>query len=116
MDSVRMNKSNLLEIVRVNRAKHLLEYEEAVKDYLLAVATVAKHNLDEVTANRITNMKHLPVTPNTFETDYNRAIRMLELSVDTAVEIDEQVFKQLVLDEWSWKHSFSVSNSSYKSY
>jgi len=40
---------------------------------------------------------------------------MLELSVEDIIEVEEEIFNQLVLDEWQWKHQFSTSNAMYKS-
>ena len=39
---------------------------------------------------------------------------MLELSVEDIIEVEEDVFNQLVLDEWQWKRSFTASAMSYK--
>jgi hypothetical protein len=39
---------------------------------------------------------------------------MLELSVEDTIELEEDVFNQLVLDEWTWKNAFVASNSLYK--
>jgi hypothetical protein len=40
---------------------------------------------------------------------------MLELSVDEVLEVEEDVFNQLVLDEWGWKHNFAATSAMYKS-
>jgi hypothetical protein len=39
---------------------------------------------------------------------------MLELSVEKEIEVEEDVFNQLVLDEWHWKNQFIASASLYK--
>ena len=40
---------------------------------------------------------------------------MLELSVEDTIELEDDIFNQLVLDEWTWKHQFVASASLYKS-
>lgn len=77
---------------------------------------MCKYNLSEIEANRIDKLKDVPDQPQTYENSYVRAIRMLELSAEDIIEVDELTFNQLVLDEWQWKHSFSASNTAYKSY
>ena len=64
---------------------------------------------------KIKNTKSLPPLPVSYEQNYTRAISMLELSVDLEIEIEEDVFNQLVLDEWTWKHQFNMNNTLYKS-
>ena len=40
---------------------------------------------------------------------------MLELSVETEITLEADVFNQLVLDEWTWKNNFAMMASTYKS-
>ena len=115
MESVKIDKNELLKIVRENKAKHIKEYNDAVKDFQLAVIKTCNENQEVVTAGK-TEIKNMPVKPSTYEANYNRAIRMLELTVDTVIELGTYEFNQLVLDEWEWKQAFSTSNSSYKSF
>jgi hypothetical protein len=119
MNSVKINRTDLLAIVRTNKEKHVREFDQAVEDYKNAVIKIAEENfalaktgdLDE-----IVKIKPVPNKPNSYETSYTRAIRMLELSVDNEIELETHDFDQLVLDEWQWKASFSIMNSTYKSY
>ena len=117
MRSVKMNKTELLEIVRQNKTKHVTEYEEAVVDYKALAVKVAKDNLKLANSGdleKIKETKSMPTPPTSYENDYQRAIRMLELSVEDIIELEDDVFNQLVLDEWSWKRHFTVSNATYK--
>jgi hypothetical protein len=117
MKQVLLDRNELLEIVRENRDKHVADYKEAVADYKKAVVNLAKENLALARTGRledITRMKNAPGAPVSYEDSYNRAIRMLELSVEDQIELEEQVFNQLVLDEWHWKQSFTIMNSTYK--
>ena len=118
MNAVNLKRLELLEIVKTNMLKHIVEFNEAVIDYKNAVLKICEDNLVQAQTGQIDNFKKiafLPTTPVSYENSYKRAIRMLELSVDDTIEVEEDVFNQLVLDEWDWKHSFSVSNASYKS-
>jgi len=117
MHSVKLDRAGLLAIVRENMAKHVSEFEEAVTDYKVLVLKIAKDNLSLAKTSdlaKISKMQAIPQKPASYEDSYKRAIRMLELSVESVIELEEEIFNQLVLDEWTWKRSFIASNSLYK--
>lgn len=118
MNAINMKRVELLDIVRKNLEKHMAEYLESVEDYKKLALQTVQTNLKLVKAGTladIAKVKNLPAAPVSYESSYKRAIRMLELSVDEVIEVEEDVFNQLVLDEWSWKRQWSVSNAIYKS-
>lgn len=118
MKSVKMNRLELLNIVKDNAAKHLVDYDESVIDFKVLVAKLAKINLKLANTGdlkEIAKMKRIPQEPVAYADNYNRAIRMLELSVEDTIEIEEHIFNQLVLDEWTWKQSFVATGAMYKS-
>lgn len=117
MRSVNLNKPELLDIVKSNKEKHIQQYNESVNDYKLAAIKIMTDNLELVNSgdlDKIASAKSLPSKPISYENSYARAIRMLELSVDETITLEEDVFNQLVLDEWSWKGSFSTNLMAYK--
>jgi len=117
MNSVKIDRDQLKTIVLENKQKHVAEYEEAVSDYKTAVLKIAKDNLklaQTTDMDKFKQIKSVPTPPQSYENDYNRAIRMLELSVETVIELEDEIFNQLVLDEWNWKFNFSLSNTTYK--
>lgn len=117
MKSVKLKKKELLKIVRENREKHIGQYAESVEDYKTAAVKLAKEHVELAKTgelNKIAKIKAMPSAPASYEKEYDRAIRMLELSVDDVIELEEDVFNQLVLDEWAWKHQFVASASLYK--
>ncbi len=118
MNAIKMNRIELLEIVRANKLTHVAQFSEAVEDYKTLVLQVSTGNLKLAkTADlaEFKKMKRTPDAPVSYEDSYKRAIRMLELSVEDIIEVEEDVFNQLVLDEWSWKRGFTASTMSYKS-
>jgi hypothetical protein len=117
MKNVKMNRLELLEIVKQNAKKHLADFDEAVIDYKVLVAKLAKSNLKLANTGdlkEIAKMKKIPGEPVAYADNYSRAIRMLELSVEDTIEIEEHIFNQLVLDEWGWKQSFVAAGALYK--
>ena len=116
MKNVTINKLELLKIVNNNMVKHIAEYKEAVEDYLQAVFKICKENFDIADTFDITSTyKTIPGKPISYADSYNKAIRMLELSVDDVIILSETEFDQLVMDEWNWKQSFVATSSFYKS-
>ena len=118
MKTVKVNRDELLDIVRGNKEKHITDYNESVEDYKKAVVILSNSNLKLAKSgdlNKISKIERIPAAPVSYENSYTRAIRMLELSIDPVIELEENIFNQLVLDEWSWKSSFQVSGSLYKS-
>ncbi len=117
MNAVKINRLELLTIVRENKEKHIAQYIESVADYKLVVLKNAKENLRLAKTEDLkefAKIKNNPSVPVSYETSYSRAIRMLELSVEDVIEVEEDVFNQLVLDEWQWKHAFMAASTAYK--
>lgn len=118
MRSVKVNKTELMDILQANKKKHIKEFDESVKDYKKAALKVAKDHVELAKSgdlDKISKIRAMPQRPTSYEDSYNRAIRMMELSVDEVIELEEQIFNQLVLDEWSWKTAFTASGALYKS-
>jgi len=117
MNAIKMDRLDLLEIVKTNKEKHISAFVESVADYKQLVLQTMTANLKLAkTANleEFGKIKSAPPKPTSYENSYTRAIRMLELSVDIFIEVEEDIFNQLVLDEWQWKHAFVASNATYK--
>jgi hypothetical protein len=119
MHSVKINRLELLRIVQTNKEKHITDFNEAVEDYKRAAIKLAEANLalaQSGDVESIIKMRAAPSRPVSYEKEYGRGIRMLELSVEEVIDVAEDVFNQLVLDEWAWKNSFTATTASYKSY
>ncbi len=117
MNAIKIKRTELLDIVRQNLQKHIAEFEESVVDYKALVLQISTYNLKVAkTADlaEFNKMKVSPGAPVSYEDSYKRAIRMLELSVDDIIEVEEDVFNQLVMDEWNWKRGFTATTMAYK--
>lgn len=117
MKSVKINRVELLGIVRQNKENHVKAFNESVEDYKVLVLKITKENLRLAkTANldELSKIQGLPQRPVSYEESYSRCIRMLELSVDEIIELDEPSFNEIVLDEWGWKRSFAAAGMAYK--
>jgi hypothetical protein len=117
MNSVKIDRMELLTIVRENATKHVAAYDEAVEDYKAAVLKIAQNNLKLAKTGELESfakIKAVPQPPQNYASSYTRAIRMLELSVEEVIDVEQDTFNQLVLDEWVWKHNFVATSAMYK--
>lgn len=127
MNSIKMNRLELLSIVKKNLEKHKADYIEAVSDHKIAMENIAEENVkltkqnqkyiesvESVDNTKLKRLKEWLPIPNSYEKEYGRAIRMLELSVEDVIDVEEDVFNQLVLDEWGWKQQFATASTMYK--
>lgn len=126
MNSIKMDRLALLEIVKSNLAKHIEAYTESVNDYNIGLIKISEWNVKvsklnlrnltkEIDLTKVSQFKGYPSAPKSYAPEYGRAIRMLELSVEEIIDIEEDVFNQLVLDEWGWKNNFIATSTLYKS-
>jgi hypothetical protein len=111
MERVNVKKTDLLKILLTNRKKHQADYKQACEDYKVALVGILSDKLRDAKAGKPVNHGISLYTPGDQTKDYDRAIRMLELTTDKTISLLEQEFSELVQDEWSWKGNFSLANS-----
>lgn len=113
MEIVKIKKSELLETLRKNRQEHRAIFEEAQVGYRAEAIKLLDKALQDAKAGRtiITFVKlNSPIDQTK---DYDRAIKMIEMSVDENIEISEADFANYVLDDWHWKQNFMTTNAFY---
>ncbi len=115
MDSVRVNKAELLAKVKHNRDDHRGLFLKAQEGFR---ARAIEELDDMLKAAQTKNEVRLYVgltPPQDHTVEYDRAIQMLEMSMDETVEIDATAFAQLVRNEWSWFRQATDTNMTYVS-
>jgi len=115
MDTVRVHKDELLDTLEKNRVQHVSDFKEAMVEYRKAALVELTAMLKQVRSKteKITRMIKAP-EPVSYESSYQTAIRMLQMSVDEEIELSEQEFKQYVEDSWTWQASFASNTLMYK--
>jgi len=116
MKTVRVNKDELLRILVENRKKHKDEYKESIKAYRVKAADLLNKELQKIVGGKKFNLDFDLSKPQCHEKDYDLVIKMVEMSVDEILELEQHEFNQLVNDEWNWKSSFKMSVYSNYSY
>lgn len=112
IDKVKIPKNELMDRMVENRANHIRDVKELRRARRLEI----QEKLEEVLAKMASKKKWQPKQSyqfplqQSYEEEYDRAIQMVEMTTDEVIELTEQQFDQLVLDNWGWKHEM-VSNT-----
>jgi len=113
MRIVRLKRIELLKKVKVNRANHRAVFEKALEGYRKAVIKELEKMLEEAKKGLRIRRAVMLVEPIDQRREYDRIIKMLEMSMDDIVELDEKEFSQYVMDDWSWKAHFLETTNPY---
>lgn len=113
MNEIKVKKSELLDVLKTNREAHRKIFLEAADGYRTAAIAELDAMLAEAKAGKKIRRSVALVEPQDQTSDYDRVIRMLEMSQDDIIELEEHDFMQYVLDDWQWKRQFLHSNSVY---
>jgi hypothetical protein len=113
MDRIKVKKSELLQTVKANREAHRETFAKACEGYRAkAIATLDAMLADAKAGKQV--RQHVGLIEPTDQTrDYDRVIRMLEMSVEDELEISEAEFAQYAMDDWSWKRQFTQTTAMY---
>lgn len=113
MELVRLDKDDLLGILRENREQHRAIFEEALEGYRDEGIRLLEQHIADIRAGKVREVFIRVPRPQDHTSDYDRVIRMLEMSQDDVIEVSEQDFRSYVMDDWAWKQDFLVSNRMY---
>lgn len=118
MRIVKVRKTKLLKKLKENMSKHVELAEKAELGYKKAIRVALEGMLSEISNGRIPRFSNLTSLqePVNNEEEYERAIAMLEMSVDDIIELSEQEFSNFVLDDWSWKQHSVLTNTRYMNF
>lgn len=111
---IEVNKQQLLDVLKKNRAIHEQEYNELQEDYLDAVTKELGKIFSE-SKKRLPNPDTCvsPNKPKCYLEDYDLVIGMLLMSIDETFTLDEEQYRNYVLNEWSWTRHFNISKAAY---
>ena len=113
MESVKVGREELLKTLKTNRDNHRKIFEEALEGYREEAIKELEGAIADAKSGKKIRRNLTLVEPMDQTKDYDRVIRMLEMSKDAIIEISEQDFACYVLDDWRWKDQFTASNTRY---
>jgi hypothetical protein len=113
VSTVRIRRDDLLRRIKANRDGHRAVFEQALEGYHKAVIEHLTEALKDAKAGKkYTPNVSLP-EPRDHTPEYDRVISMLEMSLDTELELSYVEFGQFALDDWGWKGDFIGTASNY---
>ena len=113
MDSVKIERTRLLEVLIINRTKHKATVDEAFTKYRELVIVELDKMIAEAKLGRNIRRTIDLIEPMDMTETYDTAILMLEMSVDENIELSAMEFQQYVEDRWHWTNQFDCSNAMY---
>lgn len=115
MKQICVDKNELLKIIRQNRNEHRSIFLEAQKKFRVVAIAALDRSLKLARKGRPFELRQLGVlaAPEDHTSEYDRAIAMLEMSVDTNIVISDQEFAHFVQDIWRWSQEWAASNLRY---
>jgi len=96
-----------------NRAQHREVFEEAVEGYHKEVVRQLEERLADAKDKRPISLRFNLPMPQDHTRDYDRAIGMLEMSLDDELVLTDQEFASYVQDNWGWMREFVGTSLSY---
>lgn len=112
---VTVKKEQLLATLKGNLENHRKAFLEAQSGYREEVINQLDQQLKLARDHKQFNLLAFVslTAPQDHTKDYQRVIRMLEMSVADEISITEQQFSQFVLDDWGWKRDFVATSMRY---
>ena len=110
MDKVTVDKLNLLEKLLANRDDHRRIFNEALDGFHREAEAELQKRMNDIRAGKRYSIQIYKRVPSDHTSDYDRAIRMVEMSIGDTVTLSEKDFAQYVMDDWGWQKEF-VRNS-----
>jgi hypothetical protein len=114
MRTVQVDRDEFIAEVTTNRDNHREVFEQALAGYHSRLSRELERRLHDLRkGRRIEQYIGLP-EPEDHTDDYDRVLRMAEMSVSDTLELSEDEFGQYVMDQWRWKQAFTDSTSLYR--
>ena len=116
MPSVKIKKEDLLKELNNNLETHLKEVEEALENRRVQLRRVFKIVIDDIDNKpdfQPINSYNYP-KPDDHRDAYTKAIKMVEMSQDDVIELDDSQFDRLVMDNWEWKDNLKHTMGLYQ--
>jgi hypothetical protein len=111
--SVTIKKAELLAVMKKNRDSHRDIFLKAQEGYRKMVIQELDGMLSDARQGFEIRRSVELEEPVDKTKDYDRVIKMMEMSTADEISISETQFSQYVLDEWGWSHQFTTTNSKY---
>lgn len=113
MKGAYIEKKKLLEIIKKNRDSHADVVKRAIVGYRKHAAEKFQELLKKVNNGEDFDNFISFTEPQDHTADYDRVIKMLEMSTAESIELEDWEFRNYVQDEWEWSKQAFMANSTY---
>jgi len=110
MEKITVQKEELLRQLKTNRDDHRRIFVEALEGFHREAIKELQDRMDDVLAGKRRSIFITKQVPTDHTSDYDRSIRMVEMSIGETITLTERDFAQYVMDDWGWQKAF-VRNS-----
>lgn len=115
MNTITVNKEELLRTLRENKAEHEEQYKAASVAYRKKLVAQLEKKLAKAKAGKNVKTYFTLPEPEKHTDSFETAIQMLEWEEDSVVRLDSRDFQRFVQNQWEWAHSFASNTGSYLS-
>lgn len=115
MDNVTVEKSILIQELEKNYTAHKQEHQEAYEAWRTAKLIELKNWREALSHSEEIPEHSTLMRPVSYAKEYERAIKMVKMSVDEQIYLTQRDFSRYIMDEWEWVDTFNSVNSFYKS-
>lgn len=115
MKNVTVSKHDLVAILKKNRSTHRSAFEKAFRGYCDECIKVLEENLEALRRGEPRVVVFNERAPEDHTSDYDRVLAMLDMSVDSNVQLSNEEFANYVQDDWDWKRVWGMINTKYLS-
>ncbi len=113
MEKIRVRKEELLGVLNENRAQHRTLFQQALDGYKQRAVGLLEDHIRRIQNGKVEQVQVYLPAPEDHTRDYDRAIRMVEMSVEDEIVLSEKDFQMYVQDDWSWKREFTATVATY---
>jgi hypothetical protein len=111
--TITVEKAKLIKQIKDNKAKHLVDYEEAVIAYRKKAQEAIDKQQQDLIDGKFTIGISLVAPVNKSE-EYDKLVTQFDWEVNDKVELSQSEFNEYVLDETHFAVQARLMNSSYK--
>lgn len=113
MQTVKVKRVALLYKLKENLAEHRGVFEKAQGKFREAVIERLDQMLADARAGKKVRQSVGLTAPSDHTSEYDRAIAMLEMSVDEEITLTSHDFEAYVMDRWAWAAQFGATSAFY---
>lgn len=105
--------SDLVEVLKKNRTKHVQDFEKAVEKYSQELKAVCLRKLAALKANKKVSPHVQLVFPVSYVNVYDQHIGFFEHTTDKTVRLTVEQYKHFFEDQWFWTQSSDALSYPY---